>query len=74
MSRLSDLLEEFEVSKVKYDEFLTMAYVQMRGDTTRKATEEEVRLTARNSLRAAGFRDPEIIRMAIKVLMADTEE
>lgn len=68
ISKLEDLLLEYDKSKIRYDFYLTLAYEDARG-REKRVTEEEIKLAARNSLRKEGLRDPDTVRWDLKILL-----
>lgn len=60
------LVDELEKATARYDYWLGEAYQKARQDGKKVLTEEEVRLTARNTLRNEGYRDPEVIRWELR--------
>lgn len=70
MSKLEDLLTEYDKSKARFDFWLTRAYEDAHTKGTRRVTEGEINLAARNSLRNEGIRDPDTVRWDLKILLA----
>jgi hypothetical protein len=65
-----ELVDELEKATSRYDYWLGEAYQRARQDGKKVLTEEEVRLTARNSLRAEKYRDPEVIRWDLRAVLS----
>jgi len=60
-----ELVDELEKATSRYDYWLGEAYQRARQDGKKVLTEEEVRLTARNSLRAEKYRDHGLVVIGV---------
>lgn len=68
------LISELELANARYDFWLAESFARARETGKKTQTEEEIRLTARQSLRKEGYREPEVIRWDLRATISNTFE